>query len=286
MTNNRDLIKRLLRLFPTNILKSYFNLKGNNDEIIEIISGNSNAASIIDFAFQNQAFTRQNIYLFEFDSAFDHAIINSSFPLKVEKEYQVSNEYIYFCLPETEYSVYLSNPTEKVNISFLQPITIHIKNKSLIAICTKLEKNIQTYFPDIREAKKASVRNDEEVTIKNLIEFFKLHYNVTSTDFNKGIKAMWHVDDIDCHKIQWRNPHSITNETMDGTMTFKNKYPNEYSKIILTPISKSIWKYLLPNEYLCEGFSADPTNGQLSITKSPKTPNQVQNVITKILANN
>lgn len=69
-------------------------------------------------------------------------------------------------------------------------------------------------------------------------------------------------------------------------MTFKDKYPEIYEKIILTPIGSAIWAYLLKDDYLCEGFTADLSKGFLSITKFPKLPNQVNNVITKILANN
>jgi len=286
MNSKRDLLKRLLNLFPTKLLKEHFKEKGNSEDVIEAITGNNRSNFIVDFVFNNYNSTRQNIYLFDLDKNFNRNVIDNTFPLAIEKEILLNQEYTLLCLPQTEFSVYLSNPTAKEDLFFLQPVHIIIHKKSLVLIFTKLEKNVHTYFPEIREAKKASVKNDEEETLKKILTFFGMHYSVTPTNFNKGIKQLWHKDEIDCYKIQWRNPHSTSSETMDGTLTFKQKYPTEYLKIVQTQLSKSVWKYLLTDDYLCEGFTADPSNGEISITKFPKLPNQVKNVITKILTNN
>jgi hypothetical protein len=286
MNNKRDLLKRLLSLFPIKLLKEYFKETGNSEDVIESITGSKTRPALIDFVFSNYSSTRQNIYIFDLDKNFNRAVIDATFPLTIEKENLIGNEYTFLCLPQTEFSVYLSNPTDKDDLYFLQPVHIIIDKKSLVFIFTKLEKNVHTYFPEVREAKRASVVNDEENTLKKLLSFFGLHYTVTPTNFNKGIKTLWDKDDIDCYKIQWRNPHSTSTVTMDGTLTYKQKYPVDYNKIVLTQLSKSVWKYLLTDDYLCDGFTADPSIGEISITKFPKLPNQVKNVITKILTNN
>ena len=286
MNGKRDLLKRVLHLFPAKILKEYWQESGNNESIIDTISASKSYLDILNFAFDQHNFTRQNIYIYDLNNNFHRASMKQNFPMKIEKEAAIGNEYNFFCLPLTDFSVYLSNPTTKENISFHQPVFITIINKLLIISYTKLEKNVNSYFPLTREPKKAGATNTEDETLKQLIAFFEQDYTVTPTDLNKGIKYLWHIDDIDCHKIQWRNPHSITTETMDGELTFKEKYPQEYLSIIKTRIENSIWKYLIKNDYLCEGFTCNPSLGQISITKFPITPNQVKNVFTKILAHN
>jgi hypothetical protein len=286
MNGKKKLMERLVHLFPVKVLKDFFNETGNADSVIDAIVSKRTDAVITDFVFSNYSSTRQTIYLFQLNKNFSRTIIDGTFPIKIVKESKSANQYTFLCLPQTEFSVYLSNPTSKADLFFLQPVLIIIENKSLSIIFTKLEKNVHTYFPSQREAKRASVKNDEEETLSNLLTFFRTHFSVLPTDFNKGIKYLWDKDDIDCHKIQWRRPHSTSTETMDGILTFKQKYPAEYKEIIKTQLSKSLWKYLLSDDYLCEGFTADPSHGEISITKFPKDPNQTKNVITKILANN
>ncbi|HMU10510.1 MAG TPA: hypothetical protein PKC54_10915 [Ferruginibacter sp.] len=286
MNTARDLLGRLLSLFPVKLLKSEFLETGNAEDVIDAITGNKTQKAIKDFVYANHDFTRQNIYLFTLNNNFNRGALPAKFPFPTEKDAAVNGEHIFFCLPQTTFSVYLSNPTDKEDLLFYQPVIIRVKNKHLIIQYTKLEKNVNAHYLPAREAKKASEDNSEEQTLAQILTFFEHAYTVTPNDINKGIKHLWHIDDLDCHKISWRNPHSISTETMDGTLTFKQKYPAEYKKIILTPISGSIWKYLLNDDYLCEGFTSDLTAGHISITRFPKLPNQVNNVITKILANN
>lgn len=281
----RDLKKRLLHLFPLKTIKDYFNVKGNFEDVIEELSVKT-MDTLIQFSLDNSNITRQNISLFTLDSNFTRNEIDDTFPFKIEKESHGHGEYTFLCLPKTTFSVYLSNPVEKEDLIFYQPVIIRLSGKSMIIHFTKLEKSVASYYEYNREAKKATVINTQESILALILNYLSESYTIEPADFNKGIKKLWHVDDIDCFKIQSQNPFSVKVETMNGDLTFKEKYPEEYERIILTPLNSAQWKYLKDDEYLCEGFTADPSAGQISITKSPKNVNQVTNVISKILAGN
>lgn len=287
MTNNaRDLKKRLLHLFPIKSIKDHYNLTGSFEDIVETLS-NKPSADLYKFAHAHSILTRQNIYLYTLDSNFSPKTIGNNFPYNIEITQTVNGEHHYCCFPKTTFSVYLSFPvTSKVELSFLQPVIIKCSGKNLIIHFTKLEKSLGSYFPNDPEAKKASVQMDQHEILINILDYFGQDYTVSSNDFNKGIKHLWDIDDIDCFKIQSSNPHSVRVETMNGELTFKEKYPAEYKDIILKPLGPSQWKYLRNDDYLCEGFTADPNSGNISITRFPKTVNQVINVIDKILTNN
>lgn len=281
---NRDLLKRLLHLLPVKIVKEGFEEKGSAVDIIEAITGNETVQTIKNFVAINQCYTRQNIYLYTLDKNFNRADIGNDFPLTIELENQQQGEF--FCLPKVVFSVYLSAPTDKEDLIFYQPVTIRVQKRNLVIHYTKLESNVKFHYPANREAKKNGEQNSEESTLKQIIEYFEQYYTVEVNDINKGIKHMWHVDSLDCHKISYRDPHSVTTTLMDGTLTFKKKYSKEYAKIIGVPINSAIWSYLLKDSYLCDGFTADLSAGKVSVTKFPNDSNQVNNVITTILANN
>lgn len=289
MNNSRDLVKRLLHLLPIKIVKEHFSVTGNAEEVIDEVSGSNTSATVKSFIFDNLRATKQNIYLYTLSSRFNRSTFDiSTIPYTLEKEVIApSNEYNFYFLPRTSYSVYLSDPTDKESLVFFLPVLIRIKQKALTIHFTKLEKKINTYFPPNRLAKPAEIQNDEDKVLREILTAFSdINYSSQPTDINAGVKHLWAIDAVDCHKIQWRKSHSVSTEVMDGTLTFKQKYPTEYTTIIQTPLENSIWKYLLTDERLCEKFSINPTKGTVSITQFPKDINQVNNVINKILENN
>jgi hypothetical protein len=286
MNSARELLKRLLNLYPIKSIKEHFNLTGNAIDVIEVISAKP-INDIKSFAFSHHDHTKQNIHLFELGRTFVKANMPNGFPFSIEKDNVVNGEYIFLILPKTTYSVYLSNPMAKPDIIFYQPVIIRIKQKSLVIQFTKLKKDVNSYFPEARDAKKAAEVNTEDDTLKAILEYFTDNYNsVEVNDFNKGLKHIWAGDQIDCHKIHRTNAHSVALETMNGTLTFKEQYPEDYKRIITKPIGISIWKYMLADSYFCEGFTLNPTEGFIGITSSPKLSNQVNNVLTKILEHN
>jgi hypothetical protein len=286
MNTNRDLLKRLLHLYPIKIIKDHFQETGNANDVIEVVTGNKTGLAIKTFASNSYLYTRQNIYLYKLGRNFNSADIDEDFPFKIESSSQSTNEYSYFLLPKTTFTVYLSNPTDKEDLIFYQPVMIRFVNKVLAIHFTKLNKNEKYYYPENRSPKKSSSTQIEDDILGDIIKHFQTIYTITSLDINTGIKYIWDKDSIDCVKIQWRLPHSVNTATMDETLTFKEKYPDEYENITLRPLGKTNFIYLKDDESLCAGFTVDPSEGYISITSFPKHPNQVTNVISEILTNN
>jgi hypothetical protein len=286
MNTGRDLMKRLLHLLPVQKIKDEYELTGNGEDIIEQVTGNQTQIALKNFVLRNFAITRQNINLYELNAPFAHANFNANnFPFSVENPRMENDSFIFHFFSKTVIQVYLSNPVVSDELHFLRPITIKIIGNRLIIHFTKLVKNISHYFPHERLARKVSEQNEEEDILDDVLAFFAA-YHPQPLDINVGVKHLWEINDVDCYKIQWRKAFSSATEVMDGTMTFKERYPAEYAQITQTPLVKTVFKYLLNDDYLCKEFTTDPENGQISINQFSQDSNQVNNFVSKILGNN
>jgi hypothetical protein len=281
----RDLHRRLLHLFPIKVVKEYFHAQGNADEAIEIITGNNAGPAIKEFARQHYLQTKQNIYVFELDKQFKKAKNYDDFPEKIEFESVSPDEICFYLFPKTTFSIYLNTPAVE-ELSFLSPATVRFQGKIMIVHFTKLNKNEKYYFPEDKSPRKKSVENDEPVILGSILHYFSDSYTVDPLDLNKGVKHLWEKDEIDCPRLQYRDTDSINTVNMNEDKTYKEKYPAAYKMISQAPMNKTSFIYLKKDEYLCAGFTVDPSDGFISITSSPKNPNQVSNVISKILTNN
>lgn|GEM_PF-2149248 len=282
LPTNRALIIRLLHLFPIKFLKEHFNETGGRDEVIEIIS-NAPSNSIASFVQSYHDVTKQNLYLYTLNRPFNPATDLANFPFEIISRTQQGNLTKLVCYPNVTYSVYLSNPVARENLDFLQPVAIEIDGQGLIIKCTKLEKNVKSYFAPDREPKLAGETNTEEQIIDQIVNHFKAVVGAEINDFNEGIKALWAADDVDCHRIRYRDAHSTVLITMDEQLTFKQQYPDKYVEMSNSPIGPSVWKFLTEGENLPETFNCDPSSGTISVNKYTADTNQTGNVIRKIL---
>lgn len=286
MNTNRDLLKRLLRLFPVKVVKDKFNLTGVSADIIEQITGRQEADQTVrDFAADNYTYTKQHIYLYQSDRQFLNGSM-TNFPLDVVKQANANGVRTYFCFATIEYSVILSNPLQNAQLRFFQPVMIRFIGDVIVIHFTKLEKNVATFFPADRNAIRTGQVSHEADTLEEIVTFLSNSYTLAPLDINRGIKHLWHNDWIDCRKVQWRRNNSIATEAMDEQYLYKQESPNEYADTITRPLVKTSFKYLEGDDYFCEDFDADPGNGHINIPKFPKDENQVLNVVREILTNN
>ncbi|MGB8193107.1 MAG: hypothetical protein WCF67_14360 [Chitinophagaceae bacterium] len=286
MNTGRDLMKRLLHLLPVQSIKDEYHLTGNAEAIIENLTNNQTQTNLRNFIFRHSSITRQNVYIFELNKNFYRQGFNAAnFPFTVENPRTEQGQFVFHCLPRTIYHVYLSNPVITDELHFLHPVTVKITNRTLIIHFTKLVKNISHYYPEDRVARKSKQENTEEEILSRIKQFFAA-YNPQALDINVGVKHLWDIDDVDCYKIQWRRQFSSATEVMDGTLTFKERYPNDYQQIIQTPLVKTVFKCLRTDDYLCKEFTTDPENGLISTNQFADNINQVSNVISTILTNN
>ena len=282
MNNSRQLLKRLLKLYPIKSVKTYFQLEGNAEDVIENITGNLLEKQIYNFANSHKFLTKQHIFLLNLKKSF---LINmmDNFPL-VQTDYFFEGDYHnYFYLQKVTYKVTLTNPLEEKQLEFLQPITIRIKDKLLEIYFTKLEKTVLHLFPIDRYAIRRNQDNDEDQTLQIILHHFNSINTTSLIDINKGVKYLWGMDYIDAKKVQWKLPSSTNTVVMDEDNLFKNKYPVEYTALISQPLGRTLFRYLKADEEYCDTFDCDATNGQINIPKFSKQIIQVKNVISEIL---
>jgi len=285
MSQNRDLYKRLLNLFPAALLRNHFNAHGKMTDILEAITGNNTQASIRDFVHAHHNATRQTIYIFELSRRMQASHL-TDFPFTVVKQQGTGNVFSGLSLIDVDYEVYLGNPPDTAERTFYQPMYFANSANHFIVQMTKLDISIKALYSDDRNPKLSKITNGETDTIKTLSEYLSEEFGGLAMDLNRGIKYLWEKDWIDCTKIQFRLDSATTITTMNESLTFKEQYPEEYEKIMEMPIEKSTWKYLKGDDYFCRGFMADPSKGMLSFSSFPETENQIKNVIEKVLQHN
>lgn len=288
MNSNKNLSKRLLNLFPSKVVKEHFRKDDKEKDSIEEIADKNSETNINSFAFNNLQYTKQHIYIYTLGKKFSNKKFDrQEFPLEIINERLDGNDFIFTCKGTVGFNVFVfvegGNPI-KNTMQFYQPITIHISDNHLIVKFTMLEKNINSYF----ENKKVILdtkSNDEEEILNQILQFFTDH-DIAICDINKGIKHLWDKDVIDSKFAKWKKNRSTTTEAMDEGHTLKNEYPEQYKSLMKSPLNKNIFKYLHADDEMVDHFTADPTIGQINIPLYPKNPNQINNVISKVLSNN
>lgn len=287
MNTQKDLAKRLLKLYPVKVVKDEFGMDGQlQSDIIEEIVKTSLPATIQNFALNNFNRTKQHIYLFALNKRFNKSTFDkNNFPTKIVKEVKDDNGYHFYCIPHVTFKTTVNNPFEELDLKFIQPLLVSINEKLLIIRATIMEKNIGHYFTSDRKVidiVKSTTTDYTDVIVKHLSS----EYVISTYDINKGIKHLWEKDKIDSRYAKWKKDKSTTTETMDEDYTLKKHYHAIYLDLIKSPLNKMVFKYLLGDGVFCDHFSADPSSGQISIPLYPGNANQITNVINEILANN
>jgi len=286
MNTERDLSKRLLKLFPVKMLKEHYKTEHVSDELFDEVLNNNIKAVIDAFAYVNLEHTKQHIYVFDLATAVNGQNLNlPAFPIPILNQSTTINETSIVFSPVVDFRVILANPFEEVILKFHQPFKIVLKNRHLVFYTTILEKNMNSHFADNRRVLNVEKVNDESFIIQQVCNHFA-HLNPTACDLNTGIKHLWNADFVDSKYAKWKKDRSTTTETMDENYTLKSQYPDVYQNLITSPLKKMIFKYILQDELLPDHFTIDPAVGQISIPLFPKTSNQNQNVVTQILSNN
>lgn len=286
MNTQRDISKRLLRLFPVKVLKEHFNSTNVSDELYnEILNGNTKP--IIDsFCYVNLEHTKQHIYIYNIGQAPTTNNLNlNQFPVDIVHQTNLNGVTSITISPIVDFRVILTNPFEEKTLRFHQPIQIQLSNTHLIFYATILEKNMSNYFDQNRRVINADKVNDELSIIEQVFAHFA-HLNPTICDINRGIKQLWANDLVDSKYAKWKKDRSTTTETMDENYTLKSQYPDVYQNLVNAPLRKMIFKYLRDDEALPDHFTVDPASGQISIPLFSKNANQNKNVVREILSNN
>ena len=286
MNTNRDLAKRLLKLYPVKSIKEHFDTDLNADELYDNLVQNNNFNAIKDFAYGNLEDTKRHIYVYSIGQAATLQNINlRNFPFDIINQTNINNEISLTISPIVDFNTVLNNPFEEVTMKFHQPTKIVLNRTHLVFYFTILEKNINSHFDNNRKVLNVDKLNEESETITLVFNHLN-HLNPQICDLNRGVKHLWNADIVDSKYAKWKKHRSTTTETMDESYTLKSQYPEVYQTIINAPLNKTIFKYLIADENLPEHFTIDPSVGQISVPIFPKHINQHQNVVREILSNN
>ena len=286
MNTEKNLSKRLLKLFPVKILKDHFKPESVSEELFDEVVSKNIKANIDAFAYGNLEYTKQHIYVYNFGTTLDVLNINyTSFPLPIVNKSSSAGEVSIVISPIVDFKVILSNPFEETVLKFNQPFKIVLSDKHLVFYVTILEKKINSYFQNDRQVLNIEKINDENFILEQICNYFDRN-NPMVCDLNKGIKRLWDSDSVDCKYAKWKKDRSTTTETMDEDYTLKSQYPDVYQNLISSPLKKMLFKYIKEDDLFPEHFTIDPSVGQISIPIFPKTSNQNGNVVKTILSNN
>jgi hypothetical protein len=288
MNDQTRLLHRLLRLYPIKVVKEFFNITGNSQTaVIEDVINSNTPRSIKIFALEHFNHTKQHIYIYALDSGYSVRRFNQDeLPFDIIHETHLNSIRSFYSLPKVKFSVVLSNPVTEEEIHFYQPTCISFSGSYLIIQVTIMEKKIDTYFDPGRKLYEVNKLVDENDNIKEILEYLSNSYMVEVADLNRGIKLLWENDLIDSKHVKYKKSRSTATEAMDENYTLKTQYPEVYNDLVNSPLNRTVFKYLIDDELMCDHFSIDPINGQLSIPLYPGNNNQIWNVINEILANN
>lgn len=281
INTKRQLLSRLVGLFPVKVMKDHFKI--DVKEVAATLPEND----VKGYCFANLAHTKQHVYIYDLNKKFNPNTFNQvDFPLDIVNSSSDAVSHTYLCNKLVSFNVILKNPYSESTIKFYQPITVKLTNKHLIIQATILEKSISSYYPGqtVIDSKREVSEQD---AIDEIRAFFEdANYVVTYCDLNKGIKSMWDTDLIDSRAVRYKKNKSTSTESMDEGHTVKKVYPDVYEELMKHPLNKTLFFYLKEDEVLVDHFTADPSWGTLSIALFPKNPNQISNVIEKILSSN
>lgn len=287
MNSQKNLLKRLLNLFPASNIKTYFDKKGNiSDVLIELVESKTKEI-ITAFASDNLNLCKQRVYVL-------HATGNLNLDTLKRCGYEFVSDItsetkrsILFLAP-LEYGVNLFEPYESVELRFLQPVQLEIVGSTVFLKIVTVDKNVSSYFDPERLAAKKS-ESLTELTIRDeMISHLSLSLGsaVSTIDLNKGIKKLWNDDVIDGMKVRYRKSNSSITETMYGESTFKRKYPDEFDDLMMRPLDTTIFRYIRDNANWPRKFAIDAENGMLLVSQYQDNVNQIENAITEILREN
>jgi hypothetical protein len=289
MNSVASLKYRLLRLFPVAVVKSQLNPEGKTQgEMLTELQAQSDAV-LVQFAFDNFGSTKQHVFLFEHDGTLnalnnqtllDHGLVAChQTPGKITYTYLFKHHYdVKAVHTETGYEV--------LDVVFRQPILITITPDHVSVALTILEKSLKGYLQDY-EVLYAKRRLEDQDVIEMVKNGFMDSVGVTldPLDLNSGIKALWTANTIDSTSLKYKRASSVASVIMDEEFLFRQENPAEWLQVMNSPLKKTVFRYVVPSDDLCN-FECDPGAGSISFNVYPKTINQIDNVVSQIIAAN
>lgn len=287
MPMTKQILSRLLNLYPVGLLKEEWNVTGRKkkDEAITQIINTASENEILGFCGENQTVTKQHVFIFENKpktlQGFPQPLLNGHVPVSVTRSGQRIEE---FYVIEVEYTAVLGPPYRDVKLKFLWPVSVLVETKYTRVTFTILEKSINAYLAGTEEALIVTRDKNEEQIMKLLTGNLSGSLVLIRADLNKGVKKLWEDDKIDAMASKWKPSRSTNTETMDRNYLMKRDDFPAYEAAIQAPLLKTLFVSLTGND-LPPLFAVTPVDGELMFNRYPSA-GEVDNVVRAILAAN
>lgn len=298
MPTKKDVLYRLLNLYPVSVLKEHWDIKkASKDEIIKAILNIAKEAEIFTFSRMNQDLTKQHLFIFENEpeglKSFHPPLLADQTPTFSVRNKEMIDE---FYLIEVVYKVVIGPaPYRDKELRFLWPISVLASKTYTLVTFTILEKKIDAYLQAGEELLSVTRNIDEEGILNWLKESVPDTLTLNRADLNKGIKKLWSTDKIDAMSSRWKPPRATVTQTMDRKFLLKRDDPDAFDEAIKAPLLKNLFVLLGDEDEEAEEgegqdrplahFAATPSEGEIMFNRYPKAE-EVKNVVRAILAAN
>lgn len=291
MNSHEDVLARLLRLFPVDIVRERFpGIPGYQDELIKSIIEQHDERAILNFSFDNFDYSKQHIYLFKHDIN-DLSSLPESLLKNIESQFRNLDEssLTFFYWLDLRYDVILINPIEQTFIDFKWPVKVVIDKGLIIITFAIIERNIKLLLKQIYKNRKSFItgKNIEEQSIVNLFTKELRNFgNVSPYNLEKGVKELWKNDIVDAVYVNYKKSKSTSVEYMDEELTLKEQYNTLYEEIMYAPLYKIVLKFLIDIDKYGDHLTVDPSIGVITLSTFSKSKERPINAIRKILEKN
>ncbi|OCB73640.1 hypothetical protein B0A79_19990 [Flavobacterium piscis] len=280
-----EIDKRLLKAFSVESLKAVFNLTESKERqagLLNIISRSYTTDDLYSIVFEHFSLLKQYVYLYEFKGALDDEWLDKH-PSFISKQ-KISNSHsIFNLLIPVTYEGYNKTQRDVQEFNFLVPVQIHKKKNILSIHINLLERDIATITSDTILSPRRDI-NDEKILAS--ITPYANPTHLYKYDLNKGIKKLWHENEIEAMKVKFKKAKSTSQEVMDESdFGIKKEMPKEYAELIKTPIRQTTFR-LLEKENLVNFFVVDPTTGIFNFSVYPPYLNGINDLIDLVVKNN
>lgn len=280
-----EIDKRLLKAFSVESLRVVFNLTESKERqagLLNIISRSYTTGDLYNIVFKHFSLLKQYVYLYEFKGALNDEWLDKH-PSFISKQ-KINNSYsIFNLLIPVTYEGFNKTQRDVQEFIFLVPVQIHKKKTILSIHINLLERDIATITSDKILSPRRDI-NDEKI-LASIIPYANPSH-LYKYDLNKGIKKLWHENEIEAMKVKFKKAKSTSQEVMDESdFGIKKEMPKEYAELIKTPIRQTTFR-LLEKKNLVHFFVVDPTTGVFNFSVYPPYLNGINDLIDLVVKNN
>lgn len=284
INSDLEISKRLLRAFSVESLKEIFNLtesKERQSNLLSLILSSNSSTIINNKIFENFSLLKQHVYVYEFSGSLNQNWLDNHPSYKSTQLIDRNNCIFNLLIPVTFQGF---NKTKGVMEDFIfrLPVQIYRKRNILIFHINILERDLAAITTDKIIGASKDIK---DIDILDDLVSYAQPTILIKYDLNKGIKELWHIDEIDALKVKYKNSKSTSQEIMDEDNMIKKEMPALYISLITKPLNTTTFR-ILKQTNLMHFFNIDPSRGFFSFTIFPKHLNGTNDLIDLVLKNN